>query len=119
MEVRAVEKYLPISAQKIRLVVNQVRGMPADDALDMLVHLPQKGALMVSKAIHSAVYNATENFGLERDQLYISRIHADEGPTRQWRKYGARGRLKPWLRRTAHLTVILDEAELQAGKEEE
>lgn len=112
MEIRAKAKYLPISAQKLRLVVNTVRGMPADDALDMLVHMPQKAAPIVSKVINSAIHNATENFGLERDGLYVSKIYADVGPTRRWRKYGARGRFKPWLRRSSHLMVILDETEV-------
>lgn len=118
MEVRATVKYLPISAQKIRLVVDTVRGMPADDALEILVHMPQKGAPMVSKVIHSALHNAIQNFGLERDRMYVSKIFADEGPTRRWRKFGARGRFKPWLRRSAHVTVILDELELELEPDE-
>lgn len=111
MEVRAVARYLPISAQKVRLVVDTVRGLPADDALDVLHHMPQKGAPLVSKVINSAIFNATENFALERERLFVAKIYADEGPTRKWRKFGARGRFKPWLRRSAHVTVILDELE--------
>lgn len=111
MEVRAVARYQPISAQKARLVVNQVRGMQVDAALDLLFHLPQKGASMVSKVIGSAAANAEQNFGLEPDTLYVSKIFVDEAPTRKWRKFGARGRFKPWLRRSAHITVILDEME--------
>ena len=119
MEVRAVARYLPISAQKVRLVVDQVRGMPADEALDVLYHLPQKGAPLVSKVVTSAIYNATENLGLERERLYIAKIYADEGPTRRWRKFGARGRFKPWLRRSSHVTVILDEQEILPDEDEE
>jgi large subunit ribosomal protein L22 len=119
MEVRATARYLPISAQKVRLVVDVVRDMPADDALETLVHMPQKGAPMVSKVISSAIHNATENFKLERERLYISKIYADEGPTRRWRKFGARGRFKPWLRRSAHVTVVLDEQEMAVVEVEE
>jgi large subunit ribosomal protein L22 len=119
MEVRAVARYLPISAQKARLVIDTVRGMPADDALEMLYHMPQKGAPLVSKVINSAIFNATENYALERERLYVAKIYADEGPTRKWRKFGARGRFKPWLRRSAHVTVILDELEDLPDVEEE
>lgn len=109
MEVRAVARYQSISAQKVRLVIDQVRGMPVDVAIDVLFHMPQKGAPMVSKVIGSAAANAVQNFGLERDTLYVAKIFANEAPTRKWRKFGARGRFKPWLRRSAHITVILDE----------
>ena len=119
MEVRAVARYLPISSQKVRLVLNEVRGMPADDALETLFHMPQKGAPMVSKVINSAIHNATQNYGLERDRLFVAKIYADEGPTRRWRKFGARGRFKPWLRRSSHVTVILDELEPLPGEEED
>jgi large subunit ribosomal protein L22 len=53
--------------------------------------------------------NAEENFGISRDDLYIHRIFADEGRTRKWRRFGARGRFKPWLKRSSHITVILRE----------
>jgi large subunit ribosomal protein L22 len=57
----------------------------------------------------SAVSNAEENFGISRDDLYIAKIYADEAPTRRWRRFGARGRFKPILRRTSHVTVVLRE----------
>jgi large subunit ribosomal protein L22 len=63
--------------------------------------------------IRSAVANAEENFGLARDDLYIEEIFADVGPTRRWRRFGARGRLKPLLRRSSHITVVLAEYELE------
>ena len=109
MEVRAVNKFTGISAQKTRLVLDEMRGKPAQDALVILQFMPQKAAKDVAKTIKSAIANATENFGLEADDLYISKIMADEAPTRKWRRFGARGRFKPWLRRTAHITVVLDE----------
>jgi large subunit ribosomal protein L22 len=65
----------------------------------------------VHKLLNSAVANAEENFGVSRDDLYIYRITADEAPTRKWRKFGARGRFKPQLRRASHVTVILRERE--------
>jgi large subunit ribosomal protein L22 len=110
-EVRAQARYVPMSAQKVRLVVDQVRGMNADDALDMLSFMPQAAAKPVYKLIHSAVANAEENYGLARGDLYISEIYADEGPTRRWRRFGARGRFKPILKRSSHVTVVLAEFE--------
>jgi large subunit ribosomal protein L22 len=63
----------------------------------------------VSKVVASAMANAEENFGVSRDDLYVYRIFADEAPTRRWRRFGARGRFKPILRRTSHITVVLRE----------
>jgi large subunit ribosomal protein L22 len=59
----------------------------------------------------SAVANAEENFGISRDNLVVFKITTDEAPTRKWRKFGARGRFKPVLRRSSHITVVLREKE--------
>jgi large subunit ribosomal protein L22 len=109
MEVRAVTKFTGISAQKTRLVVDEVRGKGAEDAIAILQFMPQQAAKVVQKTIKSALANATENFGLDAEEMYISKIFADEGPQRRWRRFGARGRFKPWIRRSSHVTVILDE----------
>ena len=108
-EVRAQARYVPMSAQKVRLVIDQVRGMNADDALDQLSFMLQAAAKPVYKLIRSAVANAEENFGLARDDLYVIEIYADVGPTRRWRRFGARGRFKPLLKRSSHITVVLAE----------
>jgi len=110
-DIRANLRYTTISAQKVRLVVNQVRGKPAVEALNVLQFMPQNAARQVSKVLASAVANAEENFGVSRDNLYVYRIFADEAPTRKWRRFGARGRFKPLLRRNSHITVILHERE--------
>ncbi|MCB0043884.1 MAG: 50S ribosomal protein L22 [Caldilineaceae bacterium] len=112
MEVRAVTKYTGISAQKARLVVNEVRGRQAEEALAMLQFMPQSAAKVVAKTIKSALANAEENFGLEPEDMYVAKIVADEAPTRKWRRFGARGRFKPWLRRSSHITVVLAEREI-------
>jgi large subunit ribosomal protein L22 len=109
MEVRAVTKYTGISAQKTRLVLDEVRGRSAQEALVLLAFMPQSAARLVAKTIKSALANATENFGLEAEDMYIAKIVADQAPTRKWRRFGARGRFKPWLRRSSHITVVLDE----------
>jgi large subunit ribosomal protein L22 len=115
-EVKAVARYIPISAQKVRLIVDLVRGKGAEEALDILRFMPQKSAEPVFKLVQSAVANAEQNYGLEIDELYISRIFADEGPRRRLAPYGgrfgARGRFKPIIRRSSHLTVVLAEREV-------
>lgn len=114
-EVKAVAKHIPISAQKVRLVVDVVRGKDAEEALDLLRFMPNKAAEPVYKLVMSAVANAEQNYGLEIDELFVSRIYADEGPQRRLAPYGgrfgARGRFKPIIRRTSHVTVVLAERE--------
>lgn len=111
VDIRAQALSIPLSAQKVRLLVNLVRGKSAVEALNTLKFMPQGAARPVSKVLASAVANAEENFGVSRDDLYVYRIFADEAPTRKWRRFGARGRFKPWLRRSSHVTVILREKE--------
>jgi large subunit ribosomal protein L22 len=110
-KVRAKARYLPISAQKIRLVCDQVRGKDVEEALTILQFMPQKGAKFVYKALRSAIANAEENYEMNRLDLFVAEIYADEGPSRNWRRFGARGRFKPIIRRTAHLTVVVQEHE--------
>jgi large subunit ribosomal protein L22 len=108
-DIRAKLSYLSVSAQKARLVVDLVRGKDAVEALEMLRFVQKRSAEPIRKLVASAVANAEENFGLSRDDLYVAKIYADEAPTRKWRRFGARGRFKPILRRSSHVTVILRE----------
>ena len=110
-DIRAHANSISISAQKVRLVCNLVRGRKAVEALDVLKFVPNQAAQPVAKLLASAMANAEENFGVSRDDLYVFRIFADEAPTRRWRRFGARGRFKPWLRRSAHVTIVLREQE--------
>jgi large subunit ribosomal protein L22 len=111
VDIRAHVSYLPHSAQKVRLLVDLVRGKKAIDAINILRYAPQSAATPLLKVINSAIANAEENFGADREDLVIYQIFANEAPTRKWRKFGARGRFKPWLRRTSHVTVVLRETE--------
>lgn len=115
-EVKAMARHVPISPQKARLVLNAVRGMDVEEALNTLRFMPQKAAEPVYRLIQSAVANAEQNFGLEVDELFVSKIYADDGPRRRLAPYGgrfgARGRFKPIVRRTSHVTVILAEREV-------
>ena len=109
MEVQAITKFTGISPQKARLVVDVVRGKQAEEAIAILQFMPQQTAKVVQKTIKSALANATENFGLDAEDMYIIRIMADEAPRRKWRRFGARGRFKPWIRRSSNITVVLEE----------
>ncbi|HZD58793.1 MAG TPA: 50S ribosomal protein L22 [Anaerolineales bacterium] len=110
-DIRAHARHIPISPQKVRLVVDLVRGKGVLEALDILRFTPNRAAGPVSKVLTSAMANAEENFGISRDDLYVYRIFADTAPTRRWRRFGARGRFKPILRRSSHITVVLRERE--------
>ncbi|MCD6555088.1 MAG: 50S ribosomal protein L22 [Chloroflexi bacterium] len=110
-EVRAVARYVRMSPQKVRLVADQVRGMGAVDALAVLKHMPQAAARPMYKVIRSAVANAEENIGMDREDLYIAQVTVDGGPMmKRWRA-GARGRYKKILKRSSHITVVLSEVE--------
>ncbi|MFW5713382.1 MAG: 50S ribosomal protein L22 [Brevefilum sp.] len=110
-DIRAKLSNLDTSAQKARLVVDLVRGKPVEEAMNILMFTPNKAAEPVRKLVRSAIANAEENFGIPRQDLYIHKIFADEAPTRKWRRFGARGRFKPILRRRSHVTVVLRETE--------
>lgn len=110
-DIHAYARGVGISAQKVRLVIDLVRGKSIEEALNILKFTPNAAAQPVTKLLASAASNGEENFGVSRDELYVYRIFADEAPTRRWRRFGARGRFKPWLRRSAHITVVLRERE--------
>ncbi len=110
-DIRAHARYVPHPPQKVRLVVDVVRGRSVTEALNLLKFMPNGAARPIAKMVASAMANAEENFGVSRDDLYVFRIFADEAPTRRWRRFGARGRFKPILRRASHVTVVLRERE--------
>lgn len=115
-EITAKLRYLQISPRKVRLVVDAVRGKDAKEALDILKFMPQRASEPVYKLVASAVANAEENYGLEVDELYVSRIFTDEGPRHRKAPYGGRfagrGRFRPIMRRSSHVTVVLAEREV-------
>ncbi len=108
-DIRAHARYISHSPQKVRGVIDLVRGKSVPEALTILKFTQKAAAAPVLKVLSSAMANAEENFGVSRDDLYVYRIFADEAPTRKWRRFGARGRFKPWLRRSSHITVVLRE----------
>jgi large subunit ribosomal protein L22 len=90
--------------------------MDADGALDRLRFMTQAAAKPVYKVIHSAIANAEENYGVARDDLFVAEIYANEAPTRRWRRFGARGRFKPILKRSSHIAVVLGEYEYEEAE---
>ncbi len=106
-DIRARARFVLQAPQKVRVVIDLVRGKSATEALELLRFTPKAAAEPVAKVLRSAVANAEQNFGVSQDDLVVDQIWADEGPTRRWRRFGARGRFKPILRRSSHITVIL------------
>lgn len=115
-EVKAVARHIQMTPQKVRLVVDAVRGKGAREALDILRFMPNRASEPVYKVISSAVANAEENYGLDIDELYVSQIFADEGPRHRLAPYGGRfagrGRFRPVIKRSSHITVYLAEREI-------
>ena len=109
MESRAVARYMRISPQKMRLIMDEVRGKKVDEAIRLLSFSPKRGARVLRKLISSAVANAEASKDIDVDTLYIKRIYADQGPIMKRFRPRAMGRASRIKKRTSHLTVILDE----------
>jgi len=105
MEVAAKLKGAGISAQKARLVADQIRGKNVEEALTLLSFSPKKASLLVKKVLDSAVANAEHNEGADIDELKVSTIFVDEGLTMKRIKPRAKGRADRILKRTCHITV--------------
>ncbi|MEX2481368.1 MAG: 50S ribosomal protein L22 [Gammaproteobacteria bacterium] len=109
MATQAKLKNARMAAQKMRLVADQVRGLPVEQAINLLAFSNKKAAHMIKKVLESAIANAEHNDGADVDELKVSRICVDEGPTmKRWRAR-ARGRAAKILKRTSHVTVTVEE----------
>ena len=111
MEVRAVAKFVKVQPRKVRQVAREVRGKPALRMADLLRFHPSKSAEILRKVILSAVANAQENHGADPDNLRISEIQINEGPRTKRIRPRAMGRASRILKRTSHITVVVDETE--------
>lgn len=107
MEVAAKLKGARLSAQKARLVADQVRGKAVEDALNILTFSPKKAAGIIKKALDSAIANAEHNQGLDVDDLRVATICVDEGPSLKRIRPRAKGRADRILKRTCHITVTV------------
>ena len=109
MEAKAVAKYIRMSPQKVRLVVDLVRGKKVQEAKNILLYTRKYAAGIVAKVIKSALANATQNPNIDENILYVKEIFVDQGPTlKRWRAR-AQGRAAGIKKRTTHITVVLDE----------
>ncbi len=110
MEVRAHLRHLRLAPRKVRLVVDLVRGMPVDQAVDQLTILPKASSLPVLKLLNSAIANAEHNFKLDRKTLHIKSIVANEGPRLKRYRPRAFGRAAEILKRSSHITIVLEDS---------
>jgi large subunit ribosomal protein L22 len=107
MEVAAKLRNARISAQKCRLVADQIRGAPVDRALQILAFSPKKAARLVKKVLESAIANAEHNQGADIDELKVARVFVDEGPSLKRFHARAKGRGNRIVKRTSHITVAV------------
>ena len=107
MEVMAKHRYARISPQKIRLIADQIRGLPVDKALDALTFGVTKSSDLMKKVLESAIANAEHNEGADIDELSVSKVFVDEGPTMKRIQPRAKGRANRILKRTSHITVCV------------
>ena len=107
MEVQAKLKGARLSAQKARLVADQVRGKGVEEALELLAYSTKKGASIIKKVLDSAIANAEHNEGADVDELKISTIFVDEGMTMKRMMPRAKGRANRILKRSCHITITV------------
>ena len=115
MTTKATLKYARLSPQKMRLVADQIRGLPVDKALNILEFSNKKGAVIIKKLLESAIANAEHNDGADIDELKVSAICVDQGPTLKRLRPRARGRADRIIKRMSHLTITVAEAGEQAS----
>lgn len=109
METIAKCRYIRSSAQKLRLVVNMIRGKKVSQAINILNYINKKSAGIVKKTLESAISNAEHNDGLDIDNLNIVRIFVDSGPSMKRTMPRAKGRSDKIIKRTSHLTIVVSD----------
>jgi len=107
MQALAKHKFARSSAQKTRLVADQIRGLSVGKALDVLTYSPKKAAELVKKVLLSAIANAEHNEGADIDTLKVKTVFVDEGPSMKRIKPRAKGRADRIVKRTSHITVVV------------
>ena len=111
MEAKAVAKYVRIAPRKVRVVMDLIRGKNVAEAFAILKFTPKAGADVIEKVLKSAVANAENNFDMDVDKLYVSTAFVDQGPTLKRIHPRSRGQAFKILKRTSHVTVIVEERE--------
>ena len=110
MEVSATLKFTRLSPQKARLVADQIRGMPVERAVEVLVFSNKKAAGVIKRVLDSAIANAEHNEGADIDELKVSSVMVDEGPVQKRFKARARGRANRIVKRTSHVKVTVSDS---------
>ncbi|CAD2074743.1 50S ribosomal protein L22 [Phocicoccus schoeneichii] len=111
MQAKAVARTVRIAPRKVRLVLDLVRGKDVGEAVALLKLTNKRAASVVEKLVLSAVANAEHNYDMDTDNLYVSEIYANEGPTLKRFRPRAQGRATQILKRTSHITVVVSEKE--------
>ena len=106
---RAIARYVRISSRKVQIVIDLIRGKKADEALAILMYTPKAAAPVVEKLLLSAIANAENNLSMDRSNLYVAEVYSNPGPTLKRYVARSRGSASPMLKRTSHITVVLDQ----------
>jgi large subunit ribosomal protein L22 len=109
MEALAKHTFARISPQKARLVADQIRGLGVEQALAILTYSPKKAGALVKKVLDSAIANAEHNEGADIDELIVSKVFVNEGPTMKRIKTRAKGRADRVFKRSSHITVVVSD----------
>jgi large subunit ribosomal protein L22 len=104
----AIVKYVRVSSSKVAIVLDLIRGKSVNEALSILKFTPKSSSPVVIKLLNSAVANAENNLEMDRKELYVAECFANQGPTLKRMRPRSRGMGNPVLKRTSHITVILD-----------
>lgn len=107
---RAIARYVRISARKVKVVIDLIRGKSVAEAKAILMYTPKAASAVVEKLLDSAVANAENNLELNRDTLYVAEVFANQGPTLKRFRPRAQGRATRIRKRTSHITIVLDQA---------
>ncbi|WP_026959666.1 MULTISPECIES: 50S ribosomal protein L22 [Aliagarivorans] len=110
MEALAKHRFARTSAQKARLVADQIRGQKVEEALVTLQFSSKKAAALVKKVLESAIANAEHNEGADIDELKVAKIFVDDGPTLKRIRPRAKGRADRIIKRTSHITVVVSDS---------
>jgi large subunit ribosomal protein L22 len=107
MQVNASLRHARVSPQKARLIADQIRGLPVENALNVLSFSPRKAAGLIKKVLDSAIANAEHNEGADVDELKVAAVFVNEGPVMKRLRARAKGRANRILKRTSHITVTV------------
>ena len=109
MQAKAVARTVRIAPRKVRLVVDLIRGKQIGEAVAILNHTPKAASVVVEKLLKSAAANAEHNYEMDLNELIISEVFVDEGPTMKRFRPRAKGSASPILKRTSHITIVVSE----------